>query len=50
MSLRSDEDVEGGEYDVECILSEQWRDSWDVQPFGAGIKYLTKWEGYPLEE
>jgi hypothetical protein len=52
MSLRPDEEDEQGEdtYDVECILAENWQDAWDVEPHGAGTKYLTKWEGYPLWE
>jgi hypothetical protein len=54
MSLRPDEyvdrDDDGNEYGVECILAEMWQDVWDVDPVGAATKYLTKWEGYPLEE
>ncbi|CAN9359619.1 unnamed protein product [Alternaria sp. RS040] len=50
MSLHPDEDELEEEYDVECILAEKWQDAWDVHPFGAATKYLTKWENYPLED
>jgi hypothetical protein len=50
MSSHPVEDDEQPVFDVECILAEKWQDSWDVEPFEAGIKYLTKWEGYPLSE
>jgi chromo domain-containing protein 1 len=39
-------------YAVDEILAEKW-DVWDHdpdQPVFRGIKYLTKWEGYPLHE
>lgn len=40
-------------YAVEEILAEKW-DIWDdddpYQPPFRGIKYLTKWDGYPLHE
>jgi hypothetical protein len=60
MSSRLDDDAsqttgdaqaeDGGFYTVECILAEKWQDAWDVEPSGAGTKYLTKWENYALEE
>jgi len=52
MSSRPAEDNEevAGTFDVECIIAEKWQNEWDVAPFGKGIKYLTKWEGYPLSE
>lgn len=39
-------------YEVEEILAEKW-DIWDHepdQPVFRGVKYLTKWDGYPLNE
>lgn len=39
-------------YEVEEILAEKW-DLWEHnpdQPVFRGIKYLTKWDGYPLHE
>ncbi|KAG9195358.1 hypothetical protein G6011_00479 [Alternaria panax] len=39
-----------GLYRVDCILAQKWQDAWDMEPFDAGTKYLTKWEGYPLED
>ncbi|KAI4699061.1 hypothetical protein J4E81_004952 [Alternaria sp. BMP 2799] len=52
MSSRPVEDNEqvAGTFDVECIIAEKWQNEWDVAPFGKGIKYLTKWEGYPLSD
>lgn len=40
-------------YAVEEILAEKWgiwEDEDPHQPAFRGIKYLTKWDGYPLHE
>lgn len=51
-SIVEGEPAEDAVYEVEEILAEKW-DTWDHdpgQPVFCGVKYLTKWDGYPLHE
>jgi chromo domain-containing protein 1 len=51
-STAEGEPAENAVYEVEEILAEKW-DIWDHdpdQPVFRGVKYLTKWDGYPLHE
>lgn len=51
-SAVEDESSDDAIYEVEEILAEKW-DIWHQepgQPLFRGVKYLTKWDGYPLDE